>query len=67
MIHSYVSFAILITFSVLLLVMLGQRLKIAFPIFLVIAGLAISFIPALPNFQVNMDWVFLIFFTTYIV
>lgn len=61
MIHSYVSFAILITFSVLLLVMLGQRLKIAYPIFLVIAGLAISFIPALPSFQVNPDWVFLIF------
>jgi CPA1 family monovalent cation:H+ antiporter len=43
------------------LVMLGQRLNISYPIFLVLGGLAISFIPGLPKFKISPDLVFLIF------
>jgi len=61
MIHSYLIIAILSAFSVLILVMLGQKLRIAYPIFLVIAGLLISFIPGMPSVEIEPDLVFLIF------
>jgi len=48
-------------FAVFLLVMLAQRIKIAYPIFLVVAGLAISFIPGIPSLRLNPEIVFLIF------
>ena len=46
---------------ILMMVMLGEKLKISYPIFLVIAGLAISFIPALPSLAIDPDLIFLIF------
>lgn len=48
-------------FAVFLLVMLAQRIRIAYPIFLVIAGLGISFIPGVPQLHLNPDIIFLIF------
>ena len=48
-------------FVVFLLVMLAQRIKIAYPIFLVIAGLGISFIPGVPQLHLKPDLIFLIF------
>lgn len=45
----------------MMLVLLGQKLKIAYPIFLVIAGLIISLIPDVPNVRINPDLIFLIF------
>ncbi|MBX2952806.1 MAG: Na+/H+ antiporter [Leadbetterella sp.] len=47
--------------AVMLLVMLAQRIKIAYPIFLVIAGLGISFIPGIPQLHLNPELIFLIF------
>ena len=44
-----------------LLYIISQRIKISYPIFLVIGGLIISFIPKMPNISVNPDMVFLIF------
>lgn len=44
-----------------LLVMLGQRLRISYPIFLVLGGLAISFIPGLPRIEIDPELIFLIF------
>ena len=38
MIQNYVLIAIAVAFSVMMLVLLGQKLKVAYPIFLVIAG-----------------------------
>ncbi|MGE9313786.1 Na+/H+ antiporter [Niabella sp. CJ426] len=46
---------------VMLLVLLARRLKIAYPIFLVIAGLGISFIPGAPELHLNPDLIFLVF------
>lgn len=48
-------------FAVILLVLLAQRIKVAYPIFLVIAGLAITFIPGTPILHLNPDLIFLIF------
>ncbi|SHK73966.1 Na+/H+ antiporter [Chryseobacterium polytrichastri] len=46
---------------VMLLVMLAQRIKIAYPIFLVLAGLGISFIPGVPILKLDPEIIFLIF------
>ena len=48
-------------FVVFMLVMLGQKLKISYPIFLVLAGLSISFIPGVPRIAIEPEMVFLIF------
>lgn len=61
MIHSYVIISITVLFCVMMLVMIGQKLRIAYPIFLVISGLIISFIPGMPRLEIQPDLVFLIF------
>ena len=48
-------------FVVFMLVMLGQKLKISYPIFLVLAGLGISLIPGIPRIEVEPEIIFLIF------
>jgi CPA1 family monovalent cation:H+ antiporter len=44
-----------------MLTMLSEKLRISYPIFLVIAGLLISFIPGIPVISLHPDLVFLIF------
>ncbi|MBD2700280.1 Na+/H+ antiporter [Spirosoma sp. BT702] len=44
-----------------LLVMIGQRLRIPTPIFLVVSGLAISLVPGIPKIEVDPELIFLIF------
>ena len=44
-----------------MLIMLGQRIKISYPIFLVIAGLGIGFIPGIPSIAIDPELIFLIF------
>ncbi|MEO5594566.1 MAG: Na+/H+ antiporter [Chitinophagaceae bacterium] len=44
-----------------MLTMLSEKLRISYPIFLVIAGLLISFIPGIPVISLQPDLVFLIF------
>ncbi len=46
---------------VMLLVMLAQKIRIAYPIFLVIAGLGISMIPGVPVLKLDPEIIFLIF------
>lgn len=48
-------------FVVMLLVLVARRIKIAYPIFLVLAGLGISFIPGMPRLHLDPDLIFLIF------
>jgi CPA1 family monovalent cation:H+ antiporter len=43
-------------------IMLANRLKVAYPIILVIAGLLISFIPGLPAIKIDPELIFIIFF-----
>jgi len=48
-------------FVVFILVMLAQKIRVAYPVFLVVAGLGISFIPGIPRFTIDPDVIFLIF------
>ena len=48
-------------FVISMLAMLSQKLRISYPIFLVIAGLGISLIPGIPQIQLDPDFVFIIF------
>src|SRR5882724_610775 len=48
-------------FSVSMLTILSEKLKISYPIFLVIAGLLISLIPNIPRITLSPDIVFIIF------
>jgi monovalent cation/hydrogen antiporter len=53
----YISLAIVI----LLLVMLAQKLKIAYPIILVLGGLLLSLIPGIPVIDIDPELIFIIF------
>ena len=48
-------------FGIALLKVLSNKLKVSYPILLVIAGLAVSLIPGVPYITLNPDLVFLIF------
>jgi len=48
-------------FVVMLLVMLAKKLNVAYPIFLVLAGLGVSLIPGTPEMQLDPEVIFLIF------
>lgn len=48
-------------FIVSMLSMLSNKLRISYPIFLVIAGLLIGFIPGIPSLTLDPDLVFIIF------
>ena len=47
--------------AIMLLIMLANRLKVAYPILLVLGGLAISLIPNMPAITLNPDLVLIIF------
>lgn len=53
----YIIFLVVILF----LVMLAQRLKVSYPIVLVLGGLILGFVPGLPIPQINPELIFLIF------
>ncbi|NML20079.1 Na+/H+ antiporter [Pseudoflavitalea sp. G-6-1-2] len=59
--HYSILLCIALVLVVSLLVMLGQKLRISYPIFLVLGGLAISFIPGLPSVTIDPELIFLIF------
>ena len=59
--HSILPFLLAMVIAIVLIEMLADKLRIAYPILLVVAGLLISFIPALPKVQVDPDMIFFIF------
>lgn len=61
MFHEHLLIVLSLLFAVFILTMLGQKLKISYPIFLVLAGLAISFIPGIPRIGIEPDMIFLLF------
>jgi monovalent cation/hydrogen antiporter len=61
MIHQQLLLIMALFFAMALLYLLSQRFRISYPIFLVIGGLGISFIPGMPVITVDPDLVFLIF------
>lgn len=59
--HSILPFLLAMIAAIVLLEMWAAKLRIAYPILLVVAGLLISFVPGLPAVKVNPDLVFFIF------
>ncbi|MBL4674870.1 MAG: Na+/H+ antiporter [Mucilaginibacter sp.] len=58
--HSVLVLCLGLVFSVSLLVLLANKLKIAYPIFLTLAGLLISFVPGVPIVHIDSNLVFLV-------
>lgn len=61
MLHSLLPLVVIMIFITVLLNIWANKLKIAYPILLVLAGLGISFIPGLPVIRIDPDLIFLIF------
>ncbi len=61
MIQDNLFLILLLLFLVSMLFMLSQKIKISYPILLVLAGLGIGFVPAMPLVSLQPEIVFLIF------
>ncbi|NBL66058.1 Na+/H+ antiporter [Flavobacterium sp. NST-5] len=59
--HTLLPFFLAMIVVIVFLNMLAKKLRIAYPILLVVGGLAISFIPGLPILKINPDLIFFIF------
>ena len=59
--HHNLLLILTLLFSVFIMVMVARKMNIAYPIFLVIAGLMISFLPGIPEIELDPELVFLIF------
>ena len=58
--HESLFICLALIFSASILVLIARRLSVPYPIFLVMAGLAMSFVPGVPKIQIDPDIVFLI-------
>lgn len=59
--HAVLPFLLAMIAAIVLLNILADRLKIAYPILLVLAGLLVSLIPGLPVIKINPDLIFFLF------
>ncbi len=59
--HALLPFLLALVAAIILLEMLATKLRIAYPVLLVVAGLVVSFIPGLPKVQVDPELIFFIF------
>lgn len=59
--HTLLPFFLIMITAIVLLNMLATKLKVAYPVLLVIGGLLIGFIPGLPDISINPDLIFLVF------
>jgi monovalent cation/hydrogen antiporter len=59
--HGVLPFFLAMIAAIVLLEMLATKLRVAYPIVLVVAGLLISFIPGLPAIKINPELIFFIF------
>lgn len=59
--HNHFGFYLIILLAILFLFMVAQRLRIAYPIVLVLGGLLIGFIPGLPEIRIDPELIFVIF------
>jgi len=60
--HSILPFLLAMVIAIVLIEMLAGKLKVAYPVLLVVTGLFISFIPGLPAVHISPDLIFLSFF-----
>ena len=54
-------FFISLVVIICMLTMLANKIKIAYPILLVLAGLVLSLLPGMPQIKVEPEWIFIIF------
>ncbi len=54
-------FYLIIIAVILLLIMLANKIKVAYPVLLVLAGLGISIIPGIPELQMKSETIFILF------
>ncbi len=59
--HTILPFLLAMIAAIVLLNMWATKLKIAYPILLVVAGLLVSFVPGLPIVKIDPDLIFFIF------
>ena len=59
--HEHFFFYICLLLIILLLVMLAQKIKVSYPIVLVIGGLVLSFVPSVPTIDIDPQLIFLLF------
>jgi len=55
------SFGLALVVAIVLLIMLANKIKVAYPILLIVAGLAIGFIPGVPMLHIEPELIFIIF------
>lgn len=61
MLHHNLLAVLALVFGMALLYMLSQKLRVSYPIFLVIGGLMIGFMPGMPRVNIRPEIIFLIF------
>jgi CPA1 family monovalent cation:H+ antiporter len=61
MLHHNMLLVLGLLFAMCLLFMLSQKIRVSYPIFLVIGGLLIGFIPGMPVISIDPEIIFLIF------
>ncbi|WP_410221233.1 Na+/H+ antiporter [Pedobacter sp.] len=54
-------FYLIVVVLIVLLIMLGNKIKVAYPVLLVLAGLFISFVPGIPVLKIDPELIFIIF------
>ncbi len=54
-------FYLVLIVLIVLLIMLGNKIRVAYPVLLVLGGLAISFIPGIPVLKIDPELIFIIF------
>jgi CPA1 family monovalent cation:H+ antiporter len=59
--HQQLPFILALVGAIVLIEMLAEKLRIAYPVLLVVAGLLISFIPGLPAVKIDPDMIFFVF------
>lgn len=60
MLDHFPFYLILIT-GIMLIIMLAQKIRVAYPVLLVLAGLALSFMPFVPRLEVDPELIFVLF------
>jgi NhaP-type Na+/H+ or K+/H+ antiporter len=59
--HEQLPFMLALVAAIVLIEMLATKLRVAYPVLLVVAGLLISFIPGLPAVRIDPNMIFFIF------
>lgn len=62
--HQQLPLLLALITAIVLIEMLAAKLRIAYPVLLVVAGLLVSFIPGLPRIQIDPNMIFFIFLLT---